>query len=276
LPPLELLHYMAKKVKSDPDHVPYIDLKLYCVPSWCKSNKEVRKRERERKYDDAGVDEYTRRAQAAHDASMKVKADEGENMTLSNWHNFFQVYVVAASIVGGRLGPGILLAHQGTMMRVMEALVSRKGAQYRNAFVQYDTEKRREWEFNAEHDVPRWSLSDSAQTLDTVLLAKVERECPLGAGEKPAAGVAAKLKFDLSKTQCYTCFGWGHTSKFCPQGKSQGKGKATQPAGAPTSTALVPFQPAGAGNGTGDKLAGAIQGAFVGNGKGNGGKGKKY
>ena len=124
--------------KREPDFVPYIDLKLYCVPTWCKSNKDVQRRERERRYDDAGVDEYTRRAQAAQEASVRSRAEDQETLSLSNWHNFFQVYVIATSIVGSRLTPGILLAHQGTMMRVMEALMQRKGVQYRNAFILYD------------------------------------------------------------------------------------------------------------------------------------------
>jgi hypothetical protein len=281
LPPLDLLNYLYKKNKEYPDWIPYIDLSLYCVPGWSKNNRLVKKREKDRKLEQAGVDEFTRRAHAAQEACTTAKIEDNNSISLSNWHNYLQIYSLAISIVGTRLTPGILLSHPGTLMQIMEALVTRKDVMYKNAFLMYDMEKRKEWEYNAEHEVPGWSLSESARKLDTTLLARVERECVRGSvDDKPYN--AKVVKTDLSKVRCYNCQRTGHYSKTCrfpkyvstgaaPTGYAPATYNANANMETAKTTAIVPFQPH-AGE---DRLAAAIGGAFKGKGKGDAGKGKK-
>ena len=44
-------------------------------------------------------------------------------------------YVIATSIIGGRLSPGILLGHMATMGKVLEALATKPDVAFKAAFL---------------------------------------------------------------------------------------------------------------------------------------------
>ena len=63
------------------------------------------------------------------------KSDEEKYISYPQWYQYMMMYMTAAAIVPSRLTAGIILLHVNTMGRVYEALLTRKGIDYKRIFV---------------------------------------------------------------------------------------------------------------------------------------------
>jgi hypothetical protein len=102
-PPLALLSLLKKSMKDRPHYVVYVDLTDVCIPDWSAASKKRRERIEKMNKIDPEAKKALVAANIAAGGNGTFLGNEDNPLTMSNWHYYMGLYVLAVSVVGGEI-----------------------------------------------------------------------------------------------------------------------------------------------------------------------------